>query len=165
MTEPRTQSIAPVGPIAAGVAALVIAAATAVIAPWEGRELVPYRDIAGIWTVCEGITGPAVEIGRDYTHAECDALLQSEVGRHYAGLARCIDAPLQQHEMVALVSWTYNVGIGAACKSTLVRLVNAGQPAEVFCAELSKWVYAGGKRVRGLERRRAHERSICEGTG
>lgn len=147
----------------ASFAAAVAIYAAAIIAPREGRELVPYKDIVGVWTVCEGVTGKAVIPGRQYTDAECDKLLQTEVGKHYAGLAACINVPVQIHEMAALVSWTYNVGTGAACGSTLVRQLNAGQPATTWCAQLDRWVYAGGKRVRGLERRRAQERAICEG--
>lgn len=144
-------------------AAGVLAIAAGLVKPWEGRELVPYRDIVGVWTVCEGITGKAVVPGRHYTNAECDKLLDTELGRHYAGVAKCITYPIRDHEMAAVVSWTFNVGVGAACGSTLVRKINAGAPPAEFCRELFKWVYAGGRKVRGLERRRAAEFKLCMG--
>lgn len=144
-------------------AASVIALSAALIKPWEGRRLVPYQDIVGVWTVCEGITGGAVVPGRRYTHAECDRLLETEIGRHYSGVAKCIARPLQAHEMAAVVSWTYNVGVGAACGSRLVRKINAGAPAMEWCPELLRWNRAGGKEVRGLTNRRRDELRVCLG--
>lgn len=152
-----------VGGGVAAATASAIALAMAIIAPWEGRELVPYRDIVGIWTVCEGITGPAVVPGRRYSPAECDALLRTDVGRHYAGLAKCVHKPVAEHEMAALVSWTYNVGVGSACGSTLVRMLNAGRPAAEWCQQLLRWNRAGGREVRGLTNRRRAELQVCLG--
>lgn len=43
----------------------------------EGIRYRPYKDIAGIWTVCAGITGSDVVLGKTYTQRECDALLAS----------------------------------------------------------------------------------------
>jgi lysozyme len=82
------------------------------------------------------------------------------VGIHLRGVAKCIHQPLKQNEWVAIGSWTYNVGVGAACNSTLVRKINAGVP---WCAELLKWDRAGGRKVRGLTRRRQAEFEVCEG--
>lgn len=149
--------------VAGGSAAAVLALAALIVKPWEGRELVPYKDIVGVWTVCEGITGKAVVPGRRYTHAECDRLLDTELGRHYSGVAKCITQPVQPHEMAAVVSWTFNVGVGAACGSTLVRQINAGQPATVWCRQLLRWNRAGGKEVRGLTFRRRDEMRVCLG--
>lgn len=78
-------------------------------------------------------------------------------------VAAVIYVPLEQHEWAALLSWSYNVGTTAACGSSLVRKINSGQPASAWCAELDRWVYAGGKRVQGLVNRRAAERRMCEG--
>lgn len=142
-------------------AAGVIAAAAAIVAPWEGRELVPYRDLVGVATVCYGHTGNVED--RRYTPAECEALLQSDLADHWRGVSRCIHAPLAEHEAAAVLSWTFNVGVGAACGSTLIRQINAGLPAETWCRQLLRWDYAGGKRVRGLTRRRQAEYQTCIG--
>ena len=78
-------------------------------------------------------------------------------------LRECIgDVPMHQHEWDAIVSWAYNVGTGAACKSTLVKLLQAYDYAGA-CRELDKWVYFKGKPLPGLVRRRAEERAKCEG--
>lgn len=149
------------GKIAAVCALGVAGAVAAFVAPWEGRELTPYRDIVGVWTVCEGITRHVEQ--RQYTDAECHALLEEEVAIHLAGVAKCIRRPLTENQWIAVGSWTYNVGVVGACRSTLVSQINAGQPPEVWCKQLLRWDRAKGKQVRGLTRRRQAEYKVCVG--
>lgn len=146
-------------PVAAGGILAVILAAVAFIAPWEGLETVPYRDMVGKLTWCYGETRGTPKA--EYTEAECAAMLATGVGQFYDGLMRCVDAPLTQGQAVALTSWAYNVGISAACNSTLVRQLNAGEPPEVWCNQLLRWNRAGGQEVRGLTRRRQAEYREC----
>lgn len=147
----------------AGAGVLAIAAAVAgFVGPWEGDELKAYRDIVGRWTACSGVTDGVVP-GKTYTRAECDAMNRDAVAEHLAGVAKCIHRPLRENEWVAVGSWVYNVGVGAACGSTLVRQINAGQPAAVWCKQLLRWDRAGGKVVRGLTRRRQAEYRMCVG--
>lgn len=149
----------PVAPRAVLAGALAAAVAVAgFVKPWEGRSLTPYRDIVNVVTWCDGITTGTPK--ESYTPAECDALLKDEVAIHLRGVAKCIHRELPEHQWVAIGSWTYNVGVGAACGSTLVRKINAGEP---WCAELLRWDRAGGKRVRGLTRRRQAEYEVCVG--
>lgn len=131
---------------------------------WEGREYLPYRDIGGVLSVCEGITDPDdVEAGRLYSDAECDALLRKNVELHDKGIETCVAAvPLMPYEREAYVHFAYNVGVYNFCQSTLVRKLKARDYSGA-CAELSRWVYVKGKFVRGLANRRAHERKWCEG--
>ena len=157
MASPSKAPVTPTQGVLAGALAAAIAVA-GFVKPWEGRELTPYQDIVGVWTVCEGITRD-VEQHR-YTNKECDALLRDEVAIHLRGVSKCIHRPLPQHQWVAIGSWVYNVGVGAACGSSLVRKINAGEP---WCAELLKWDRAGGRRVSGLTRRRQAEYAMCEG--
>ncbi|WP_245622611.1 lysozyme [Pseudoxanthomonas dokdonensis] len=142
-------------------AAAVLAAAVAIIAPWEGTRYTPYQDVVGVWTVCEGITGDAVVQGKTYTRAECDSLLAREVTNTYTGLQICIGQPLALNQWAALISWAYNVGVHAACNSTLVRQLNAGYPPSQWCRQLLRWSYAGGRQVKGLVRRRQAEYAQC----
>ena len=144
--------------VAAGALAAILACA-AFIAPWEGRELQPYRDVVGVLTVCFGQT-QNVE-NRRYTPAECEASLRLDTAKHLMAVAACVHRPLTQPQWVALGSWTYNVGVTNACRSTLVRKINEGQPATVWCRELLKWNRAGGKVVKGLTRRREAEYAEC----
>jgi lysozyme len=141
-------------------AAAVTAALAGFVAHWEGTEFTPYRDVGGVWTVCEGVTGPAVIPGRVYSRQECRGLLSGALLKHATGLAACINVVPPQKTMSALVSWTYNVGIGAACNSTLVKLLNAGQFEEA-CRQLPRWNRVNGQPVRGLTNRRAAEMAWC----
>ena len=145
-------------PVAAGVLAVLLAA-VAFIAPWEGLEVVPYRDMVGILTWCYGETRGTPKA--EYTEAECAAMLATGVGQFYDGLMRCVHAPLTQGQAVAVTSWAYNVGLSAACSSTLVRKLNAGAPADEWCRELLRWDKAGGRTVRGLTNRRQAEYREC----
>lgn len=141
---------------AAGGIVLASASLLAYVGQWEGREHKPYRDIVGVITYCDGITSPPPVPGKVYTDAECNALSLKNVTSHGEGILACIDVRLNQHEYDALTLWAYNVGVGAACKSTLVKRLNAGDRAAV-CPQLMRWNRAGGKPVKGLTRRRQFE--------
>ncbi|WP_057921140.1 lysozyme [Lysobacter capsici] len=151
------------GRVAGVIAAGVLAIAAAFVAPWEGREHVPYRDIVGVLTVCDGHTGKDIE-QRRYSDAECDRLLQGDLAVANAHVRRCITRAMPRNVEAALTSAAFNLGPAVVCGSTLSRLANAGDFAGA-CAQLSRWDYAGGRQVKGLTRRRAAERQLCEGRG
>lgn len=88
------------------------------------------------------------------------ALQDSE--KFSAAVKRCVKVPLYQHEFDAYVSFSYNVGEGAFCGSTLVRLLNQGKYEEA-CRQLDRWVYQKGRILPGLVKRRASERDKCLG--
>ena len=69
---------------------------------------------------------------------------------------RLISVPLTQGQFDALVSFTFNLGAGALQRSTLRRTVNREEHADVP-AELMKWVWAGGRKLKGLVKRRKAE--------
>lgn len=146
--------------VAALVAVALLPTTGAFVASWEGTEFEAYYDIVGVPTVCSGITGPAVIPGKTYTRQECRDLLNGELRAHARGLAGCLTVVAPQPTMAAWISWTYNVGVGAACGSTLVRLANAGQ-FEAACRQLPRWNVAGGRVVQGLVNRRAAELAWC----
>lgn len=127
----------------------------------EGNELDSYRDIVGVWTVCAGVTGPDAGPGKRYTAEQCDALNQRKIAEYLTAVAGCVERPLSEGQWVAVGSWSYNVGIRAACNSTLMGQLNAGVSAEVWCKQLLRWDYASGKRVRGLTLRREAEYREC----
>lgn len=131
---------------------------------WESVELRPYRDPVGVATVCAGETDASVLQLRDaFSRDECVALLGASLLAHAARLEKCITRPVLRHEAVSLLLWSHNVGVDAACRSTLVKMVNSGVPASEWCPQLSRWDFAGGERLPGLTKRRAEERAICEG--
>lgn len=136
-----------------------MAMAMVVVPYYEGTELQSYRDAVGVWTVCTGHTATA-KPGQHKTPAECQALLDSDLSVALKGVDRWVTVPIPETTRAALVSFTYNVGEGALMRSTLLRKLNAGDIVGA-CNELPRWVYAGGKRLRGLVSRRATERELC----
>lgn len=110
-------------------------------------------------------TTEGVKMGDRITVERALVRLLADADRFQRELKACIgDVPLHQHEWDAYVSWAYNVGTGAACRSTLVRKLKATPPDYAgACAELDKWIYQAGKPLKGLVKRRAEERALCEG--
>src|SRR5690554_48540 len=119
------------GGVAAGGVLAVILAAVAFIAPWEGMEQVPYRDLVGKLTWCYGETRGVPK--ESYTEAECAAMLATGVGQFYDGVMRCINRPVTQGQAVAIVSLAYNAGLSAICNSTMIKMINRGESPEVWC--------------------------------
>ena len=145
-------------------AAAILAATAAFVGPWEGERTEAYLDRVAsppVWTVCYGETR-GVKAGDQYSSAECSAMLMTALGQYRDQLTRCVPTLPMQPEgvQVALTSWTYNVGAGAACVSTLAKKANAGDWRGA-CNELPRWNKAGGQVVRGLTNRRAAEQKIC----
>lgn len=126
---------------------------------FEGRSLVAYLDPVGIPTICEGITR-GVYMGQTKTAAECDALIAGELGSAIRSVDSLVKSPQPDTRRAALGSFVYNVGQGAFAKSTLLRKLNAGDVPGA-CAELKRWVYAGGKVLGGLVKRRNAEYKLC----
>lgn len=148
------------GKVAAIAAGGVLAIAAAITAKWEGYKPDPYFDAVNVLTVCYGTT-QNVQMRR-YSRAECEAFLERDLKEAQAHVRRCIKVEMPDYTEAAFISASYNIGPKVVCGSTLQRKANAGD-LKGACAELSKWVYAGGKRLLGLERRRADERRLCEG--
>lgn len=146
--------------VTAGAIAGAIVLATPLIMYWEGHRPVGYRDIVGVPTSCWGHTGPDVVVGKRYTRDECDSQLAKDVAIHAAGIRSCIRVEVPKESLAAFVSFSFNVGVTGFCRSSLARKLNAGD-LKGACNGLSAWVYAGGKRVKGLENRRAKERELC----
>lgn len=142
--------------------AAVLVLALGFVAHHEGYVPRTYSDPIGIPTACYGHTGADVTPGREFSRAECDALLHGDLGKAYAYVTRCITAPMKDYQAAALTSFAFNVGGPAVCRSTLAKLANQGRWAEA-CAQLDRWVYAGKRKLPGLVKRRAAERAMCEG--
>ncbi|EAY4678764.1 lysozyme [Salmonella enterica subsp. enterica serovar Rubislaw] len=126
----------------------------------EGRRYIPYRDVAGVLTICDGHTGKDIIPGKRYTDAECDALLDKDLKRVKAQVDPLIKVSIPESERAAFYSFAYNVGTGVFARSTLLKKLNAGDHAGA-CNELKRWTYAGGRQWKGLVTRREIEREVC----
>ena len=145
-----------------GIGAILIAAPLVMV--FEGLELSTYDDPVGIPTACYGETDREfLSIKDTFTREECTLALGASLAKHAAEVAECVRVPVTSNEAGAIISWSYNIGTNAACTSTLMRKLNSGMDAEDWCPELKRWVYAGGKKLRGLERRREAEFKMCVG--
>ncbi len=142
--------------VGAGAAALAVP----LVQYYEGTVFSTYRDPVGIITACTGHTGPELKMGQTYTREQCEEMLYKDLAKHASALS-CVRAPLTDGQRAAFLSFAFNVGDDAFCRSTLVRKANSGD-INGACAELSRWTYASGKLLPGLVRRRAAERQLCE---
>lgn len=145
--------------IAIGATAGALSIATAVVSYYEGYEPTAYRDPVGIATICYGHTATA-RMEQTLSQAECTNLLQADLGKAFAAVDRRIQVDLPPPTRAALASFVYNVGESNFARSTLLRKLNAGD-LRGACNELSRWVYAGGRKLNGLVKRRATERELC----
>lgn len=144
------------------VGALAVSAVGLVsIASFEGYRGQAYKDTGGIPTIGYGET-KGVKMGQVTTPDRALVQLLKSTNRHTEEIKKCIKVPLYQHELDAFASFSYNVGTGAFCRSTLVKKLNAGD-YEGACNEMPKWVYVNGVKSKGLESRRLAERKTCLG--
>ncbi|WP_058911149.1 lysozyme [Entomohabitans teleogrylli] len=126
----------------------------------EGREYVAYRDVVGVLTVCDGHTGKDIIPGKRYTDKECDDFTAADLAYVARQLEPYITVPLMETQRAALYSFAYNVGPAAVIQSTLLKKINS-RDYHGACDELRRWVYAGGKKWRGLINRREIEHQVC----
>ena len=136
------------------------------IKEFEGVRLKSYKCPAGVWTLGVGHTSaagpPEVKPGMEITNAQAMKILANDLVKFEDGVDSLVKVPLKQNQFDALVSFAFNVGLGALGKSTLLRKLNAGQ-YEAVPAELMKWTKAGGKELPGLVRRRRAEAALWRG--
>lgn len=142
--------------LAAGGGAVAIAI-VALIKPWEGKENRAYKDVIGVLTICYGET-KGVRPGDVRSDAECDEMLLRRVREDfYKPLVACVpgylDAPVSLQ--ASLLSLAYNVGTGAACRSTAARRLTAGD-FRGACEAATRFNRAGGQILRGLKARREY---------
>lgn len=148
---------------AGGAAAITVAGMLAVqtVGGFEGLRLAAYQDIVGIWTACYGET-KGIKPGMKFSKETCNNMLIDSLVEHEMGMRKCLKNPdaLPIETYVANVSLTYNIGVGAFCKSTAAKMLNAGNiPAA--CEALTRFNKAGGKVVKGLVTRRTAEHKLC----
>lgn len=91
--------------------------------------------------------------------AQAEELLRQDAQIAERAVLRLINVPLTDGQFDALVSFTYNLGSGALQRSTLRRKINREEHAEVP-EQFMRWVWAGGRKLKGLVRRRAAESDL-----
>ena len=121
----------------------------------EGLSLEAYEDCAGVPTIGYGHT-KNVKMGDRISKYWAKELLKDDV-REVAQQVQELNVVQTQGQFDALVSFTFNLGIGRLKSSTLLKVIREGGSKSAIKKEFKRWVYAGGKRLRGLELRREWE--------
>jgi lysozyme len=115
-------------------------------------------------TIGWGSTYPGLKLGDTVTQAMADELLADRLAEEFEpGIETLLARPALQHQFDAMVCWAYNVGLGAAKQSTLMRLFNTGASDEAVADQFLRWDKAAGKSMWGLRRRRSAERALFRG--
>lgn len=146
-------------------------------------NLDPYLDPVGIWTIGWGhaiMQGGAYLRGREnraaaralfpggLTRVQAEALLRGDLVESARDVQLMAKVPLDDGQFGALVSFAFNLGSGALRNSTLLKLLNARNPAGA-AAEFPKWCKGtdpktGAKvTLPGLLKRRNAERAMFLG--
>ena len=123
---------------------------------FEGLRLKAYRDAAGVLTIGYGHTGKDVREGDRISPYWAKELLVKDV----AEVERAVSELGVAHtpgQLDALVSLAFNIGIGRLKGSTLLKSIRDGGSKQQIKKEFKRWVYAGGKKLKGLELRREWE--------
>ncbi|MBB4077374.1 GH24 family phage-related lysozyme (muramidase), partial [Bartonella fuyuanensis] len=116
------------------------------IKQWEGLRLEAYKDAACIWTIGYGHTShagqPLVKKGMHITKKEAEEILCDDLKKFEKAVETSVKVSLTDSQFAALVSFCYNVGTCAFCKSTLLKKLNQGD-YESVPVELQKWNKVG----------------------
>jgi len=107
-------------------------------------------------------TTDGVKMGDKITAPVAVKRALGDVQKFEGAIKQCVTVPLTQNEYDAWISFSYNVGSSAFCRSTAAKKLNAGD-YEGACREMDKWIYVKGRRIQGLVNRRAMERDLCLG--
>ena len=135
------------------------------IKQFEGLRLNAYLDPIGIPTIGYGSIlwpdGKKIQLGQKVTAYQAEKMLQWEVDTKTVPVEFLLKGVcVNQNQFDALVSFAYNLGIGALTKSTLLKKVKADRNDPLIRNEFNKWVNAGGKKLPGLVRRRKAEADL-----
>ncbi len=94
--------------------------------------------------------------------AQGEDLLRRDVETAERAVLRLVRVPLEDGQFDALSSFTFNLGAGALQRSKLRCKVNREEHAAVP-AEFRRWVWTGGRKLKGLIRRREAEAGLYAG--
>ncbi|CAG9211625.1 Lysozyme [Paraburkholderia tropica] len=129
------------------------------IKQYEGLFLITYADVVGVLTIGYGHTGADVKPGLIITQTQADQLLDDDLARFEKGVSRLARVPLNPNQFSALVSFSFNLGLGNLGNSTLLRDLNRGDYAAA-ANQFPRWDRAGGRELPGLLKRRRAEQAL-----
>ena len=122
---------------------------------FEGLRKEAYYDAAGVPTIGYGHT-KGVRMGDVISEYWAEMFLKADL----YDIEKQVDSlglELNQPQFDALVSFAFNFGFYKLKTSTLLKTIREGGSMRAIKKEFKRWVYAGGKKLKGLERRREWE--------
>jgi len=126
---------------------------------FEGFSPTVYRCPSGVPTLGFGSTHGITMDSPPITEEEGLELLMLDIAKFEVGVHRLSDVPLHQRHLDALASFAFNLGNGSLQASTLRKKVNR-EDYDGAANEFPRWVFAGGRKLRGLVKRRYAEREL-----
>lgn len=149
--------------VAAGLSSSAAFVAYDLTLPAEGFHQSVYLDPVGLPTVCVGRMDRSLKLGQTFTLEQCMQMFAEDWNKHQRQLDSVVKVSYKSEwQKQALTDYTFNVGIGNVQSSTLLRLLNQERHVEA-CRQLTRWVKAGGKTLRGLVTRRDKTMPYCLG--
>lgn len=135
------------------------------IIAFEGFSAKPYLDGGGVPTIGYGSTyhidGSKVTMhDAPITKEQAVKLMRGTIKKYEEAVSSAIRKPITQNQFDACVSLAYNIGTANFRKSTLVQMINDGEPALDIAAQFLRWDHDNGKVVKGLTNRREAERGL-----
>jgi lysozyme len=150
--------------ITAGLSAPAAFVAYDLTLPSEGLVYSPYPDPVGLTTYCVGHLALRGEKIKDkYSEEECLTLFTKDFKKHQLETDKMVggkDRFASEWQRVAVTDMTFNNGAGLIGPSTLIALIKQGKHVEA-CKQLSRWVKAKGKTLKGLVIRRKNTMPYC----
>ena len=136
-----------------------------IIKKFEGIKLTAYPDTGNIWTIGYGSTinkdtGAAIKKGDKIDLATAERWLKIDVAEREKYIKPLIKVPVTDNMLAAITSLSYNIGLGAFAKSTLLRLLNQGADKKLVADQFLRWNKVKGIEVKGLTNRRILERDL-----
>lgn len=141
--------------------------ATPLIAKWEGFRSCPYIPVKGdVPTIGFGSTRGITMDTPCITRVKAEAMLAVEVREYMVNFNRLMpqDAWLHLDKFInsAFTDLSYNVGWGAAARSTAAKRLAAGN-VDGACYAVTWYNKAGGRVYQGLVNRRKDDLAVCRG--
>ncbi len=140
----------------------ITSAGLELIESFEGYRAEAYLDPVGVFTIGFGHTGPGTRTMGPLSRAQAGQLLRRDVAGFEHGVDAAVKVPLTPGQFSALVSFAYNVGLGAFRTSTLLKKLNARDYTGA-AGQFGVWTHGGGRVLPGLVRRRAAEAALFRG--
>lgn len=129
------------------------------IKSFEGCCLDAYKCPSGVLTIGYGHTGSDVKTGLKITSQQAEELLKKDLEYFENKINNLLCVQLNQNQYDAIVSFVFNIGVGAFSESTMLKFLNSGC-ISLAAEQFDRWIYSGGIKLNGLVKRRKAEKEL-----